>query len=392
MGIFELVCPSCGEINSVDATACACGHIFNAVTGSYEAAQLTLQEEEAYLEYIKARLGQLKSEKEFAKSDVTANPGNRDKEHALELIRQEIADLKAQYDQQKAKIKVTQKVNDDLRGQMEKEAAEARARAEAEARRLEKEKQKAEALKKARQEAEAERARKKAETEAQARQAAEQKKKSELAKKQAEEAARRRATIEKQAEEAAKAEAVRRKQQALARQKQQEAAEMLAEAERIKRRAAEAAAAAERIAQKAARSKTKKDSVPMPGVFAKAAQMAKIARPEPELDAGSDLAGAADDIPQPETLECPICTADLPLGSTQCRCGYKFEAASSDMPALSTGDFFAPVASGEDQEMQQCPICTAEVPVNAKTCNCGYQFPSGETSMPGLSLDGGRDD
>jgi len=371
MGIFEVVCPSCGEVNSVDAGACACGHIFNAVTGSYEAAQLQLQEEEAYFEYIKARLKQLKKDKEFAKSAVAVNPGNRDKQGELERIRNEIAELKAQYEFQQAQIKATQKVNAELKGQMEREAAEAKARAEAEAARLKKEKEKAEALRKAKEKAEQEHQRKKAEAEKKAKEEAARKLK-------AAEAEKQRAIAEKQkaeAEKKAKEEALRKQREAAEEKKRKEIEQKVLAAKQL---------AAEKAA-KAAR------AIPKPNAFKKAVAVARGTTPAPMPDPLRALSDAASDIEQPDILTCPICTAELPLTATRCGCGYEFKQSASDMPALSTGDFFAAVALDDNQETQQCPVCTADVAANATRCNCGYEFPSGETSMPGLSLDGSLD-
>jgi len=390
MGMFELVCPGCGAINSVDASACACGHIFSAVTGSYEAAQLTLQEEEAYLEYIEARVAQLEYDMGFAESDVQHNPGNREKEQHVENIRNELAQLHAQYTQQTTKIAATKKVNKQLRAQVEKEQAEVRARAEAQAANLKKDKEKAEALMRARKEAErlkaeeakkkklAEEKQKQKEAEARARAEAQRKIREALAKKEAEIAAKQKAAAARakaEAEKQALIEAEREALEEIVRKKKAEAERLLAEAERIKQENAAALAAADELRQRAALRKS-----------------AAVARPEPELDAGSDLADAADEIVQPTTQECPICTAELPLDATSCRCGYQFQTSAADMPSLSTGEFFAPPQVDDKQEMQECPICTAEVPANARKCKCGYQFAgTDESTMPGLSLDGRLD-
>jgi hypothetical protein len=378
MGIFEIVCPGCGEVNSVDAGSCACGHIFNAVTGSYEAAQLQLQEEEAYFEYIKARLKQLKKDKEFAKSAVTATPGNKERQDDLEKIRNEIAELKAQYEFQQAQIKATQKVNAELKGQMEREAAEARARAEAEAARLKREKEKAEALRKAKEKAELERQQQKLEAEKKAKQEAIQKQK-------AAETEKQRIAAEKQKAEAAKLKAeAEKKAHAEALRKQKQAAEENKRKEIERKMQAARKLTAEKSA-KAAR------SIPRPNAFRKAAAIARGHTPAPMPDPIQALSEAASAIEQPEALICPICTAELPLTATRCGCGYEFRQSASDMPALSTGDFFAPVQADGNQETQQCPVCTAEVAASARACNCGYEFPSGESSMPGLSLDGSLD-
>ena len=379
MGIFELVCPGCGEINSVDAEACRCGHIFNAVTGSYEAAKLSLQEEEAYLEYIEARLGQLNHDKKFAKSDIEAHPDIPEKVQILEGIRAEIAELKAQRESQRVKIRATEKVNEELRKQVEKEKAEARARAEAEALRLKKEKEKIEALKRAKEEQERKRKEK---------ELAEKRAKEEAARKKKEqEEALRLAAIEKQAREAAEREEKQRKleaekqaREAEAQKKIAEQQKVLAEAERVKREAAEAMAKAEQMKQRAAISKKK--SVPPKTAFTNARQaVAKVA-----------AKASPAEIPQPTTQECPICTAELPLDAKQCGCGYKFETSAADMPSLSTGNFFAPPEPEAGEQTQECPVCTAILPMDASSCNCGYQFSNGESTMPGLSLDGGLED
>jgi DNA repair exonuclease SbcCD ATPase subunit len=382
MGIFELVCPSCGEVNSVDAGACRCGHIFAAVTGSYEAAQLTLQEEEAYLEYIEARLGQLNYDKKFAKSDIEAHPGVPEKEQRLEEIRQEIAELKAQREAQLVKIRATRKVNDEFKKQLKKEQAEASAKAEAEALRLKKEKEKTEALMRAKKEQERKR-------EAQA--AAEKKAREEAAQqKKVQEEARRKAALEKHAREAEekqrKLEAARIAKGAEARRKQEAQQRVLAEAERVKKQAAEAMAKAELVKKRAA--VTKNNSAPQPGSSAGAGQASSNVHEKPSVSASE----VVDDIPQATTQECPICTAELPLDARQCACGYSFETSASDMPSLSSGDFFAPPEPESGAETQECPVCTAELPLDAKSCNCGYQFPTGESTMPGLSLDGGLKD
>lgn len=390
MGMFELVCPGCGAVNSVDASACACGHIFSAVTGSYEAAQLTLQEEEAYLEYIEARVAQLEYDLGFAESDVQHNPGNREKEQNLENIRNELAQLHAQYSQQTTKIAATKKVNKELRAQVEKEQAEARARAEAQAAKLKKEKEKAEALMRARKEAErqkaeeakkkklAEERRKQKEAEAKARAEAQRKIREALAKKEAEIAAKKKAAAARAKAEAEKRALIESEREALeevVRQKKLEAERLLAEAERIKQENAAALAAAAELKQRAAAKKS-----------------ASMARPEPELNEDSDLADAADEIQQPTTQECPICTAELPLDATSCRCGYQFQTSAADMPSLSTDEFFTAAPVDDNQEMQECPICTAELPASAKKCKCGYQFSGADDStMPGLSLDGSLD-
>lgn len=359
MGIFEIVCPSCGEVNSVDAGACTCGHIFNAVTGSYEAAQLQLQEEQAYLDYIKARLKQLRKDKEFAKSAVTANPGNQERLQQLEKVREETAELKAQYEFQQAQINATLKVNADLKQQMEREAAEARARAEAEAARLRREKEKADALRAAKEKAERELERQRTEAEKKAREAALKKQKA------------------AEAEKLAKAQALRKQQEAAAEKRRREIEQKVLAAKKL----------SEEKAAKAAR------AIPRPNAFKKAAAVARGAPPDRAsmADPMQELAEAAADIKQPEILTCPICTAELPLTATRCGCGYEFRQSAGDMPALSTGDFFAAVQIDDNQETQQCPVCTAEVSASATKCNCGYEFPSGETSMPGLSLDGSLD-
>jgi len=382
MGIFELVCPGCGEINSVDAEACRCGHIFNAVTGSYEAAKLTLQEEEAYLEYIEARLGQLNYDKKFAKSDIEAHPGIPEKEQRLEEIRQEIAELKAQRAAQLVKIRATQKVNDEFKKQIEKEQAEAKAKAEAEALRLKREKEKAEALKRAKEEQERKH---------KAKEAAEKKAQEEAAqKKKEQEEARRKAALEKQAREAEEKqrllEAARIEKEAEARRKKEQQARVLAEAERVKQQAAEAMAKAEQIRLRA--EKAKNNSLPPQKAFSRAKQIAANVRAKSRPTAEE----VVEEIPQPTTQECPICTAELPLDARHCGCGYKFETSASDMPSLSTGNFFAPAVPEADAQTQECPVCTAEVAMDATSCNCGYQFSAGESTMPGLSLDGGLED
>jgi len=400
MGIFELVCPQCGEVNSVDAEACRCGHIFKAATGSYEAAQLTLQEEEAYLEYIEARLGQLNYDKKFAKSDIEAHPGIPEKEQKLQNIRAEIAELKAQHEAQKVKIRATRKVNEEYRKQVEKEQAEARARAEAEALRLKKEKEKAEALKRAKEEQERKRreqeaAEKRAREEAarklkEQEEAARKAKEEAVRKKQAEEEARKNAALEKQAREAEakrlEEEAVHRAKADELRRKKEEQQRVLAEAERVKKQAAEAMAKAELVKKRAAMARQQAASKPDP--FAKVEQISSNVHNRPSASASE----VVDDIPQPTTQECPICTAELPLDARQCACGYSFSTSASDMPSLSTGNFFAPAQPESGEETQECPVCTAELPLSAKSCNCGYQFPTGESTMPGLSLDGGLED
>ena len=396
MGIFELVCPNCGEVNSVDAEACRCGHIFQAATGSYEAAQLTLQEEEAYLEYIEARLGQLNYDKKFAKSDIEAHPGVPEKEQKLESIRAEIAELKAQREAQVVKIRATKKVNEDYKKQVEKEQAEARARAEAEALRLKKEKEKAEALKRAKeeqerkrreQEAAKERAREEAARKQKLQEEAARKAKEEaVRKKQAQEAAMKKAALEKQAREAEakrleEEAAVRKAREDELRREKAEEQRVLAEAERLKKQAAEAMAKAELVKKRAAMARQKDP-------FAKVGQISSNVHDKPSASASE----VVDDIPQPTTQECPICTAELPLDAKQCACGYSFDTSASDMPSLSTDNFFAPAEPESGVETQECPVCTAELPLDAKSCNCGYQFPSGESTMPGLSLDGGLED
>ena len=390
MGIYELVCPSCGEVNSVDAGACRCGHIFQAETGSYEAAQLTLQEEEAYLEYIEARLGQLNYDKKFAKSDIEAHPDVPEKAQRLEGIRQEIAELKAQREEQLVKIRATRKVNEDFKKQVEKEQAAARAKAEAEALRLKKEQEKAEALKRAKEEQERKRQAKEAAEQKAREEAARKKQLEEEAAREAAEAARRRAALEKQAREAEekqrKLEAGRIAKEAEARRQQEEQQRVLAEAERIKQQAAEAMAKAELMKKRAAAAQKK--SVPPQESSSNAGQISSNVHERPTVNASE----VVDDIPQATTQECPICTAELPLDAKQCGCGYSFETSAADMPSLSSGNFFATPEPESGTETQECPVCTAVLPMDAKSCNCGYQFPTGESTMPGLSLDGGLED
>jgi hypothetical protein len=153
---------------------------------------------------------------------------------------------------------------------------------------------------------------------------------------------------------------------------QQQAAKAMAKAELVKKRAAMA----------------KKKSSPPQEPSSNAGQISSNVHEKPNASASE----VVEDMPQPTTQECPICTAELPLDVKQCACGYSFETSAADMPSLSSGDFFSPPEPEADTETQECPVCTAELPMDAKACNCGYQFPTGESTMPGLSLDGGLED
>lgn len=389
MGMYDQICPSCGATNSVSDQSCACGYVFSADTGSYEAAELAFQEEEAYVEYIRARSKELKKALGFAESDVVANPGNPEKVQVVDNIKAELKDLKVQYEEQKTRLKASEKVLNELRAEKERLEAEARAKAEAERKRKEAARKKAEAEKRAREQAK--------------REAEERKRKEAEARKKAEEEKKRAAEEAKQAKLRAKEEAKLAKQHAKeeAKRKKQQAAEAKKRQEDILRQAEEHARQ-EAIRRKQEKEQQVRDkaerNTPKSDIFNRAKQAMETARqhlsqrPDPLPDDEFEDDGFEDSgVPEPTHQECPVCTAELPLGATVCGCGYQFGDGAEAMPELETGDFFQPSVPDAPEGTQQCPICTAEVPLSAAACNCGYEFPSGETTMPGLSLDGNKD-
>jgi hypothetical protein len=90
----------------------------------------------------------------------------------------------------------------------------------------------------------------------------------------------------------------------------------------------------------------------------------------------------------PAKQECPVCTASVPMNAGTCGCGYVFNRAAADMPAIGLGTG-SPAPRPTAEAKQECPNCTATLPPSAKRCGCGYVFAEASREMPGVSLDSG---
>lgn len=87
------------------------------------------------------------------------------------------------------------------------------------------------------------------------------------------------------------------------------------------------------------------------------------------------------------TMECPLCTAILPVNATRCGCGWLVPAGERDIPGL--------VLHPQDQTANgpkvlvcpiECPVCTASIPAGASRCGCGWAAPQGNREMPPVML------
>lgn len=146
MSAFTRVCPQCGEISSAAASACSCGHIYEADTDSLEAVQMVSQEEEAYEAYLAARLDQARQAAEKAIKLLSQNPADRQKVDEADRANRALAQINSEYEQQLAILESAQTDAD----QAQRETQRLRLQQDAETRqkliRLETEKQKTRAL------------------------------------------------------------------------------------------------------------------------------------------------------------------------------------------------------------------------------------------------------
>jgi hypothetical protein len=280
LSIFTKTCPRCAADNAADASRCACGYVFdgNVTTDSYAAIELALQEAELYSEYLKARLHQTREAAEVAAADAERSPGDEDKARHAEEARAEYKLTKTEYKVQKDQIA-------DLH-------------AEAEARR----KREVAATRKNAWEA----ARKKAAERVATATPAPSTKKPEKAKAKETKPVRPPATLQQKLAQKA--------HQAIARAREMKpAARVAVPAPVVPQEAPKKQPAAARPVTKPAPKPAAKTPPPAaPGKTAPAE--AKKARPK--------------------TIECPHCTAVLPVGTQRCACGFSFIKTADAMPGI----------------------------------------------------------
>lgn len=116
MSIFAKDCPRCGETNAAYAVSCRCGFAFNSLDVVEEEEQdisVTIQEEELYLEYLRARADQAAETAKRAARAATEQPANKAATSQSHQAQAAAEQAKAELEQQRARMKVAMNVMTD---------------------------------------------------------------------------------------------------------------------------------------------------------------------------------------------------------------------------------------------------------------------------------------
>lgn len=97
MGIFSKDCPQCARANNADAERCACGYRFE--PEGLADAELALEEEALYRDYLAARIAQAETERNVALAQAQIDPENKTKAADALLAEQQLNGLRAEMQQ-----------------------------------------------------------------------------------------------------------------------------------------------------------------------------------------------------------------------------------------------------------------------------------------------------
>lgn len=104
--IFLKDCPQCASSNPVEAVFCRCGYCFdpNQIKNTAESLAHMAHEEEVYLEYLQARIIQVRTDLGTRRVAVARDPENTTKSAELLLATQALSAAEAEYSAQQAKV------------------------------------------------------------------------------------------------------------------------------------------------------------------------------------------------------------------------------------------------------------------------------------------------
>lgn len=97
MSIFRKDCPQCARANNADAERCACGYRFEPENTTD--AELALEQELLYRDYLAARISQAEAELNVARTQAAAEPENKTKAADALLAEQALNALRAEMQQ-----------------------------------------------------------------------------------------------------------------------------------------------------------------------------------------------------------------------------------------------------------------------------------------------------